>query len=87
MFKINNFCGKGSGGGHHGLGGDYGVIGGMVPKPSQKQISAEPNIKPFHFLFFFCVGLNGKEQIQLLQIHLEILLEVLAFVRLNCYEF
>ena len=54
MFKINNFCGKVSGGGHHGLGGDYGLIGGMVPKPNQNQIYAEPNTKPFHFLFFFC---------------------------------
>ena len=41
-----------------------------------------------HFISCFFWGvLNGKEQIQLLRIHLEI--EVLAFVRYfrNCYEF
>ena len=45
LFKINDSCGKGIGGVHHGLGGDYGLIGGMVPKPNQNQISAEPNTK------------------------------------------
>ena len=91
MFKINYFCGKGSGGGHHGLGGDYGVIGGMVPtcKPKPKPDLCRAKYKTISFLVLFLWGLNGTEQIQLLRIHLEILLEVLAFVRYfrNCYEF
>ena len=41
-----------------------------VPKPNQKQISAKYKTISFRVLFLW--GLNGKEQIQLLKIHLEI---------------